>query len=698
MNKTRLPQLPPPSDPQFLDAVREVLDVGEGRRGDPLDRKLTLRDVVEGGVAQLKSNGEIGPVNRAGDDQIGGEGAPARMPPEPSKLKAEGAFTRVIITWGVPGYSNHSMSEVARAKTDDFSQSEIVGTTTGRVYTDVVGGGFQGYWWVRHVSTEGREGPWSGPVSAETPVDPEYMLDQLTGSIVGSTLYNEFKKEYGIENLEKQWSVKVGQTVDGQTIVGGIGLSSKGPDSDEPGTIAMGVMADRFWVAEPNTDYSEEDKVFPFIIDDGKVYINSAHIAEAAITSAQIGSVSTDKIIAGESKLDESYISIATIFDALIENSIQSDPYKAGETGWKIDENGFAEFNNVKMRGLIHNGALDDDGNPVEGSRYIDFREGSGTNGDFVLGDVEENNYVSFNYDEEYGRRILRVHGDIILQNYHPGQNRIHQNNTTRSNNLPYPVFDTAWRDGKSEVAAEMYQPDQELDTGGGWFGDDLTTAEFSAKEQMQNVRDEIVDELKNPTGEYGGSDNTQLLKSTQVARSGRIRVKAKVSRQLVATNRDEGYSGDFIIAPMAFIGIKDNSGNIRFYESNMLVFPEILNPGWDYVGHPGNQFGGYYGFLTDRGFNDPTINKDGPTANETVVIDDVFSVKKGEEIQVRCGRVTVFMSFVSASQMEFGYYESYLSYRNISSWGTFQQNRSKAVCHYIHLYNEFVPTEQSIR
>ncbi|WP_318839960.1 phage tail tip protein [Providencia sp. PROV080] len=64
--------------------------------------------------------------------------------------------------------------------------------------------------------------------------------------------------------------------------------------------------------------------VTPFAVVNGQVFIGSGFIQDGSITNAKIGNV------------------------------IQSDNYKAGEVGWHINKNGFAEFQNIKARGEIN--------------------------------------------------------------------------------------------------------------------------------------------------------------------------------------------------------------------------------------------------------------------------------------------------------------------------------------------------------
>lgn len=58
--------IPPPSSPNFEEKVREALSVYLGKRGDKLDRGVTLRDLVDAGVVELRggylTNGGKSPI------------------------------------------------------------------------------------------------------------------------------------------------------------------------------------------------------------------------------------------------------------------------------------------------------------------------------------------------------------------------------------------------------------------------------------------------------------------------------------------------------------------------------------------------------------------------------------------------------------------------------------------------------------
>lgn len=423
--RTKLPALPPANDPGFLDALKETVEQMRGLRGDQRDQMVTRRDLEDAGLAKtiVESGVEAGADTRSGAGSDNGRPV-MTVPPAVSGFQAAGAFSVIMLSWNAPNYGNHAYTEVARASVDDISQAVTVGLQPARMHTDTVGGSFEGFYWVRHVSTAGVKGAWSQSLQASTPDNPEWILEQLTGDITESSLWDELQTNLGVAGLAEQWTVKVATTVDGQTVVGGIGLAANGPDSDAPGTIDFGVLADRFWVAAPGVDYSEADQLIPFVIQNGKVWINEAGIREATIKTLQVENAFLDNMTAAKGSLGEANINIANIFNALVQNYIQSDNYSQGVRGWKINRNGSAEFNELTLRARLQS---------VSGQAYIDFSADAGQEGEFVLGDVQASNFISFKYEPAVGRRILRIRGDVLLRNYSPGDIPLHANDSTAS-------------------------------------------------------------------------------------------------------------------------------------------------------------------------------------------------------------------------------------------------------------------------
>ncbi len=184
------PQIPSPGpDPashkRTLDAIKQVIDMREGTSGSPLDQHITVRDLLETGLAQLLlPNGTtIGPGASAdsGLIPVGGstsDGSSSTAffddprpvystPPAPTNLSVSGAFTNVIVTWDLVDFQNFSYTEVWRATTNSIGSASKIGTSTARLYVDdsaVLGTGY--YYWVRAVGVLTSGGTATGPYNA----------------------------------------------------------------------------------------------------------------------------------------------------------------------------------------------------------------------------------------------------------------------------------------------------------------------------------------------------------------------------------------------------------------------------------------------------------------------------------------------------------------------------------------------------
>lgn len=92
----------------------------------------------------------------------------------------------------------------------------------------------------------------------------------------------------------------------------------------------------------------------PFIIDNGVVYIDTAMIKDATITNAQIKDLSADKLFAASGTIADAVIGTGHITNAMIGQTIQSDNFVSGSSGWRITKDGTAEFRSGYFRGDIY--------------------------------------------------------------------------------------------------------------------------------------------------------------------------------------------------------------------------------------------------------------------------------------------------------------------------------------------------------
>ena len=170
----------------FVDRVREALDTGGP------DAVITARQLVAAGVATYTGN-VLGP---AGSVRYS-------TPPRPQNVEAEGALANIMVTWDKPVYTGHAYAEIwASTQTPEqeasdtnptIGEAELVGMSPGVFFAHNLGAAAKRWYWVRFVNFAGEAGPYQSTegVVGETSLDPEYVLEVLTGAITQSQLYSD---------------------------------------------------------------------------------------------------------------------------------------------------------------------------------------------------------------------------------------------------------------------------------------------------------------------------------------------------------------------------------------------------------------------------------------------------------------------------------------------------------------------------
>lgn len=178
-------------DRKFADSVKENLDVITGNRGDPLDRAITARDLIESGLAKLPAgsltfggnSSELIPPNQIPD---------LLTPPAPTNLQASGAFQNILLSWDLPLYTGHAHVEIWRNATDNIATAAMLATTTQAVgeYPDNVGEGSSFYYWVRAINKNDIAGPFNASAGTlgQTAPDIQFMLTLLSNQITSTQL------------------------------------------------------------------------------------------------------------------------------------------------------------------------------------------------------------------------------------------------------------------------------------------------------------------------------------------------------------------------------------------------------------------------------------------------------------------------------------------------------------------------------
>ena len=202
MAETKVPaikNIPAKTDPETklaLESIKEAVEVRLGRRGDPKDRAVTLRELIESGLATDLAQSPYNPNTGAtGFGPIREKPGDVTVPPAPTVLTASGLFTDALLSWNqstnTAPYGNHAFTEIWRSQAEDLSSAVLVGTTNAFIYTDKgLEYDFTYYYWVRFVSTSNTPGPWSNMASATTIENIAATMAALSETLADLPGYN----------------------------------------------------------------------------------------------------------------------------------------------------------------------------------------------------------------------------------------------------------------------------------------------------------------------------------------------------------------------------------------------------------------------------------------------------------------------------------------------------------------------------
>ena len=179
VKKTKVPaiiDIPADLDPKIkrvLESLKEVLEVRLGRRGDPRDRAITLRELIDSGLATELRDKPFDPNAGTGITDFAlppflQPDPSAPVPPAATGLSAGAAFTTITLDWNDPQISNLAFTEVWRNGSDNLGSATRVDTVSANVWSDTVDTAQTFYYWVRHVNTNNVTGTFSSSVNATT--------------------------------------------------------------------------------------------------------------------------------------------------------------------------------------------------------------------------------------------------------------------------------------------------------------------------------------------------------------------------------------------------------------------------------------------------------------------------------------------------------------------------------------------------
>jgi hypothetical protein len=195
--------LPNDKASNFNARMRETVMTYLGKQGDPLDRGVTLRDLVESGIVEL-SGGRIGsgPVPLTPGEALGPVVNDLTPPPAPSGFGASAGIATVIVEHDNPAYNwgnGHLRTRLygkIRNPGDPaptFANAVEIAQFTGQVYAHPTNPSTTWHLWAKWESNNGVLGQPAGGtngVVVTTGQDVTLLLDALTGKITEGQLYS----------------------------------------------------------------------------------------------------------------------------------------------------------------------------------------------------------------------------------------------------------------------------------------------------------------------------------------------------------------------------------------------------------------------------------------------------------------------------------------------------------------------------
>ncbi|ENY0908279.1 DUF1983 domain-containing protein [Serratia marcescens] len=309
-------------------------------------------------------------------------------PPALASFTTIGQVFGIVLNWDFPlGAEDTQRTEIWYSQNADGSNKMHLGDYAYPQRSHTMTGLAAGvnFWFqARLVDKLGNTGPWTSWVQGTSSEDASEVLDYLKGKITETELGQDLLgpvEDAG--KLKDMWSVKVGKTVDGKLYTAGIGVGVENTPEGMQSQVL--ILADRFAVL--NTADGQGSAVsVPFAIENGQVFINSAFIKDAAIDSAKIA------------------------------QHIQSSNWISGQSGWAINKNGYAEFQQVTVRGSVYADAGNFNNGTIGNCHIL---ENCVIDGKLSAANIEGNlvqgNSFSFSIFNTNDYRIVRYDGNPLM-------------------------------------------------------------------------------------------------------------------------------------------------------------------------------------------------------------------------------------------------------------------------------------------
>lgn len=185
------------------------------------------------------------------------------------------------------------------------------------------------------------------PFNQQTSIPFSQLNNDVIDGILESSEFNSVVESI----IEEVGSTGYYLSVNSNGYVAGIGIKVDGEEQ----TSVFTIIADRFSLISSATA-GDSTKVYPFVVQNGVTWLNSAVIQNAAIGTAQIADLAVNNAKIANASINAAKIQDAAIGSAQIANTIQSNNYVANQSGWQINKAGTFYINgNGNGRLVINN-------------------------------------------------------------------------------------------------------------------------------------------------------------------------------------------------------------------------------------------------------------------------------------------------------------------------------------------------------
>lgn len=246
-------------------------------------------------------------------------------PPVIKTLRTSPLVFGIFLNWIFPDDSDHvQRTEIEYSEIGDGQDAKHLGDFAYPQNTHTVPGLAAGknLWFrARLIDRSGNIGDWTSWIRGYASTDSSNILEAIKGQITETELskgllekIDSIDDDVIIEKvndaLRTSLMFKAQKTINGETYIAGMGF---GVEVNEEGAVVSQflIAASTFAIIDPNT----EEKIMPFVVQNGQVFINSAVIGDGTIGMAKIA------------------------------ESLRSTDFVEDTSGWELNKNGRLQIN-----------------------------------------------------------------------------------------------------------------------------------------------------------------------------------------------------------------------------------------------------------------------------------------------------------------------------------------------------------------